>query len=71
MNINSQNISESLATLIKSDDIRNYAKNGVMDLIQAIFSGDVFQGLSAIKNFNDLIFNIPNILFWEKCRNSF
>lgn len=66
MNINSQNISESLATLIKSDDIRNYAKNGVMDLIQAIFSGDVFQGLSAIKNFNDLIFNIPNILFWEK-----
>lgn len=66
MNINSQNISESLSKLIKSDDIRNYAKNGVMDLIQAIFKGDVFQGLSAIKNFNDLIFNIPSILFWEK-----
>lgn len=66
MNINSKNISESLSTLIKSDDIRNYAKNGVIDLIQAIFSGDVFQGLSAIKNFNDLIFNVPTILFWEK-----
>lgn len=40
--------------------------NGVMDLIQAIFSGDVFQGLSAIKNFNDIVFNVPTILFWEK-----
>lgn len=66
MEFNAKNVGEKLSIIVKNEDIRNYAKDGVLSLIQAIFEGDFFEGLSAIKNSKDIIFNIPTILFWEK-----
>lgn len=52
--------------ILKNKEIQNYANDGFMDFIQAVFTGDAFSGFSAIKNVKDLVFSIPNLRFWSK-----
>lgn len=59
-------ISENFITVLKNEDIQNYAGEGIWNLIQALFTGDVFSGVSAGKNIKELIFHLPTANFWAK-----
>lgn len=59
-------ISENFITVLKNEDIQNYAGEGIWSLIQAVFTGDVFSGVSAGKNIKELIFHLPTANFWAK-----
>ena len=54
--------------IFKNETIQDYLKNSFWDFIQALFTGDVFSGISSIKNAKDLFFHIPTVIFWDKMR---
>lgn len=61
-----ETICDNFISIIKNENIQQYAGEGIWDLIQAIFSGDVFAGISAVKNIKELVFHIPTTIFWGK-----
>lgn len=59
-------ISENFLAIIQNEDIRNFSGDAIWNLVQALYSGDVFTGLSSIKNFKDMLFHAPTVIFWNK-----
>ena len=59
-------IYDNIINVLKNDNIQNYAGEGIWNLIQAVFAGDVFSGISAGKNIKELIFHLPTANFWGK-----
>lgn len=61
-----EQICENFINIIKNEDIHKYAGDAIWDFVQALFTGDVFSGLSSIKNIRDMIFHAPTVIFWNK-----
>ena len=59
-------ICENFVSVLKNEDIQKYGGEGIWSLIQTLFTGDVFSGISAGKNIKELIFHIPTANFWGK-----
>lgn len=59
-------ICENFINIIHNEDIRKYAGDAFWDFIQALFTKDVFSGISSLKNIKDMIFHIPTVFFWSK-----
>lgn len=61
-----EQICENFKTIIKNKEIREFSGDAFWDFVQALFTGDVFSGLSSIKNVKDMFFHVPTVLFWNK-----
>lgn len=59
---------EALTTILKNDDLQNYAGDGFWNLIQAVVTEDPFSALAAGKDIKELIFHMPTVLFWDKMK---
>ena len=57
---------EALTTILKSNDLQEYAGDGFWNLIQAVITEDPFSTLAAGKDIKELIFHMPTVLFWDK-----
>lgn len=53
-------------SILRNKDIQQYSGEAFWDFIKALFSGDVFAGISSINNIKDIIFHAPTVLFWRK-----
>lgn len=65
MNSNDK-ICENFISVLNNKNIQDYGEEGIWNLIQAVFSGDVFSGITAGKNIKELVFHIPTAIFWGK-----
>lgn len=59
---------EALTTILKNDDLQNYAGDGFWNLIQAVITEDPFSALAAGKDIKEIIFHMPTVLFWDKMK---
>lgn len=59
-------ICKNIIEIIKNKNMQDYKDDAIWELIQYIFTGDVFSGISSIKNIKDMIFHAPTIIFWNK-----
>lgn len=59
---------EALTTILKNDDLQNYAGDGFWNLIQAVITEDPFSALATGKDIKELIFHMPTVLFWDKMK---
>ncbi len=59
-------VCENFINIIENKNIQEYCKGGIIDLFQALFSGDTFSGISAGKNLAEMLLHIPNVLFMNK-----
>lgn len=57
---------ETFAAILKNNDLRAYSGEAFWNLIQAVISQDLSDGLASIKNVKDLVFHMPTVLFWSK-----
>lgn len=58
----------ALTTILKNEDLQNYAGDAFLNLIKVITMGDVEAGLTAAKDIGEIIFHTPTILFWDKMK---
>lgn len=58
----------ALATIIKDNDIQQYAGETFQNLIKAVVFGDVEAGADACREVGSLLFHMPTVLFWDKMR---
>lgn len=56
----------AIATLIRDEDLKQYAGDAFWNFIQSVIMKDPSSGLSSIKNVKDLVFHVPTLLFWDK-----
>lgn len=61
-----EQICENFIGIIENKNIQEYAGDAFGDFVQALFSGDVFSGMSAAENVKNLLFHIPTVIFWNK-----
>ena len=54
----------ALVTILKNEDIQNYAGESFWNLIQAVVFKDNFTGIEAAKDVKNLLFHMPTVLFW-------
>jgi hypothetical protein len=59
-------ICDNFIAILKNEDIQKYGGDAIWDLVQAVFTGDIFSGISTIKNTKDMLFHIPTAIFWDK-----
>ena len=62
LNIQIQTVVKALTT----EDIQQYAKDGIWDLVQGVIMSDPFAIASGIRNVKELVFQMPTLLFWNK-----
>lgn len=58
----------ALATIIKDNDIQQYAGETFLNLIKAVVFGDVEAGVDASREVSSLLFHMPTVLFWDRMR---
>lgn len=57
-----------LASIIKNDDLKEYAGNAFWNLIQTVISKDPVSGVLAAKNVKQIVFHMPTVIFWNKLK---
>lgn len=58
----------ALVTILKDEDVQQYAGESFYNLIKAVVFCDAGAGVDAIKNVKDLLFHMPTVLFWDKMK---
>ena len=58
----------TLTTIIKDENLQEYAGDAFWNLIQTVVTSDPLSGITTIKNIKDLVFHMPTILFWDKMK---
>lgn len=56
----------TLATIMKNEDINQYAGDGFWSIIKAVSFGDIGALADSGKDVGALIFHMPTVLFWDK-----
>ena len=56
----------NLAAVIKNDDLKQFSGDAFSNLIKLVMFQDVGSGLDAAKNVQQLLFHLPNVIFWDK-----
>lgn len=67
--VSNNKICKNFISVLNNEDIQKYGGEGIWNLIQAIFTGDIFSAISAGKNIKELIFHIPTAIFWNKMQD--
>lgn len=57
---------KTLATILKSKDIREYSGDAFRNIINAVVFGNVGALLDMSVDLTNVIFHIPTVLFWDK-----
>lgn len=66
--VGNNKICQNFISVLNNEDIQEYGGEGIWNLIQAIFTGNIFSAISAGKNIKELIFHIPTAIFWSKIK---
>ena len=54
-----------LASIVKNDDLKEYAGDAFWNLIQAVISKDPISGTLAAKDVKQIVFHMPTVIFWK------
>ena len=57
-----------LASIVKNDDLKEYAGDAFWNLIQAVISKDPISGTLAAKDVKQIVFHMPTVIFWNKIK---
>ena len=57
-----------LASIVKNNDLKEYAGDAFWNLIQAVISKDPVSGTLAAKDVKQIVFHMPTVIFWNKIK---
>lgn len=58
----------TFSSLIKNENLQNYAGDAFLNLIKAVAFSDFGAGVKTIDDVRKLLFHIPTLLFWDKMK---
>ena len=63
-----ENQVKALTTILKNNDIHEYAGDAFWNIIKAVVLGDVEVWIDTAADIKNLLFHVPTILFWDKMK---
>lgn len=58
----------ALTEVLKNEDLQKYAADSFLSLVEAVFTKDPFTAIDAARNIREMLYNMPNLLFWDKMK---